>query len=99
VYTGRVVDGRNAVEMGLALQCLPVEDLLDRAMAFAGVLAARAPVSVAFAKDFLQHSPNRTMREALDLEAGAILACMETDDWQEGLRAFAEKRNPDFRGS
>jgi len=98
LYTGRVVEGRAAVEMGLALRSLPAEKLLDAALAFAEELAAKAPVSMAFAKDHLQRSAGRDLATVLRLEAEAILACMETADWHEGLRAFAEKRRPEYRG-
>jgi enoyl-CoA hydratase len=98
VYTGRVVDGREAVALGLALSCHPVDRLLDEANALAARVARQAPLSLAFAKDLLQRSPGLDLGTVLDLEAKAILSCMETDDWKEGLRAFAERRAPEFRG-
>jgi enoyl-CoA hydratase len=98
VYSGRVVDGREAVALGLALRSFPVARLLDEALAFAGTLAEKAPVSMRFAKQRLQQSPALDLETVLRLEAEAILACMETADWHEGVRAFAERRKPAFRG-
>jgi enoyl-CoA hydratase len=98
VYTGKVIDGRTAVEMGLALSCHPVAGLQQEARRLATEIAERAPISIAFAKKYLQLSPTLDFDAALDLEAKAILACMDSDDWHEGLRAFGEKRKPKFDG-
>jgi len=98
IYTGRVLDGRAAVELGLALDCYPSERLLEAARAFALELANKAPLSIALAKKYLQQSPGRDMETVLTAEAKAILDCMGTEDWQEGLRAFREKRAPRFVG-
>ncbi len=99
VYTGRVVDGREAVEIGLALRCLPLERLLDEAKQLARRLAARAPIPMTLAKRYLQRASAAGFESALSLETEAILTCMESADWKEGLRAFAEGREPDFKGS
>ncbi len=98
VYTGRVVDGKTAVEMGLALGCYPIAGLLEEARSLALEIAERAPISIAFAKKHLQSSPGLAIEIALDEEAKAILACMDSEDWHEGLRAFSEKREPRFVG-
>ena len=55
--------------------------------------------SMALAKRHLQTASSGAFDSALDAETEAILTCMETEDWEEGLRAFAEKRDPDFKGS
>jgi enoyl-CoA hydratase len=98
VYTGRIVDGMTAVKLGLALDCYPVGLLLDEAMSLASELAGKAPISIRFAKDYLQRLPGLDIKTALDLETKAILTCMDSEDWQEGLRAFSEKRSPRFLG-
>jgi enoyl-CoA hydratase len=98
IYTGAVLDGPQAVELGLALACCPVERLEDEAQAFARTLAERAPISLAFAKELINRAPQRDLETVLLAETEAILACMQTRDWQEGLDAFAEKRAPKFEG-
>jgi enoyl-CoA hydratase len=98
IYTGRVVDGPAAVKLGLALSCHPVDCLLDESRKLALELAGQAPLSIAYAKFQLQRSPSLAMTEALRLETEAILTCMESEDWREGLRAFGEKRKPRFSG-
>jgi len=98
IYTGRVVDGPAAVRMGLALGSYPLESLHDEAVALATELAAKAPLSLGLAKEHLHRSWGRDLETVLGLEAEAILACMETEDWHEGVKAFAEKRRPKYRG-
>jgi enoyl-CoA hydratase len=98
VYTGKVIDGSMAVELGLALGCYPVAKLQEAAESLALDIADKAPLSIRFAKHLLQHSPHVDIENALELETKAILTCMESEDWQEGLHAFSEKRKPRFVG-
>jgi enoyl-CoA hydratase len=98
IYTGRILDGRAAVEAGLALRCFPVDRLMDETRAFAAQLADKAPFSMKLAKRLLQPEAWLDISVVLEREAEAILACMETEDWHEGILAFNEKRKPRYRG-
>jgi len=98
LLSGRVVNGPDAVAMGLALGSYPLESLQDEARVLATELAGKAPVSLRFAKEHLHRTWERDLETALELETEAILACMETEDWHEGVKAFAEKRRPRYRG-
>jgi enoyl-CoA hydratase len=98
IYTGRIVDGKTALSLGLALKSFPVQNLMNEAMEFADNLAEKAPFSMAMAKKRLQQSSALDLRTVLHLEAEAILACMDTEDWHEGVRAFNEKRKPQYKG-
>ena len=98
VYTGAVLDGRGAAELGLALSSHPLDELMPAARELAGQVAARAPISIEFAKQHMQAASLRDPRTALLAETEAILACMTTEDWQEGVDSFAERRAPVYRG-
>jgi enoyl-CoA hydratase len=98
IYSGKILNGSEAVKMGVALKCFPVESLLEETMRFALNLAEKAPVSMALAKKYLDASPFSDLQTVLDNETEAIISCMETDDWQEGINAFSEKRKPEYRG-
>lgn len=98
IYTGRVLDGRQAAVLGLALRSVPLERLGEESAAFAAALAARAPLSLRLAKRQLQAPGARDLETALAEEAEGILACMETRDWREGVLAFSEDRPPVFQG-
>jgi enoyl-CoA hydratase len=98
VYSGMVIDGKEAVQLGLALRCFPVNELSEKTKAFAEELAVRAPVSMGLAKKRLQQSPALDIETVIHLEAEAILTCMDTEDWHEGIRSFNEKRKPEYKG-
>ena len=98
IYTGRVLTGREAVEYSLADASFPVDELLPRVLEFAELIASSAPVSVSLAKKYLRLSPGMEIKTVLEMEAEAILQCMETEDWKEGIDAFNEKRKPLYRG-
>ncbi len=98
IYTGRVVDGKEAVDLGLALKSPPVERLLPETISFGEALAEKAPVSMALSKALIRQAPYRDLETVLLAESEAILACMNTEDWHEGIRSFSEKRKPEFKG-
>ena len=90
--------GQEAVGMGLATRCVPAGLVLAEAQEIARRLASMAPVSMAHATRLLRESFTADPAEAMAREAEALLECMGTADWIEGIRAFEEKREPRFRG-
>lgn len=98
VYTGRVVNGVQAVAMGLAHSNYPIDVLMDKARDFARELASKAPLSMAHVKRLLHRASSQEIHEVLDAETDAILDCMKTQDWHEGIQAFAEQRPPNYKG-
>jgi enoyl-CoA hydratase len=97
IMTGRRIDGREAAAIGLALKSLSDEAFEAGVEEFAQELARKAPLSMRFAKEHL-NDPGRAMETRLVTELEALRACMVTEDWQEGVNAFAEKRQPNFKG-
>lgn len=98
IYSGKVIDGKTAASMGLALKSFPLENLMNEAKNFAEKLAEKAPVSMQAAKRHLQKTSILDIETVLTLEAEAILSCMDTEDWHEGIRSFNEKRKPVYKG-
>ena len=98
IYTGRVLDAAAAVDLGIALYSRPMAAFMDNVREFAAGIAGKAPIPIRMAKKHLQDSPGLDLETVLQLEADAILACMDTEDWQEGIDAFTQKRNPVYRG-
>lgn len=92
------VMGEEAGRMGLANRVVDPDDVMATAMELAEELARRAPLSVRLAKELLDEAASLPLDEVLRREEEALLACMETADWQEGIDAFAERRPPRFRG-
>ncbi|MBU1171081.1 MAG: enoyl-CoA hydratase/isomerase family protein [Proteobacteria bacterium] len=98
IYTGRVINGVMASSMGLAHSCFPMEVLMDKALTFARELSSKAPLSMAHAKRLLHQSMSLNIIQVLDSETEAILDCMKTEDWHEGVRAFSQQRTPLYKG-
>lgn len=98
IFTGRVVQGWEAVEMGLALESVPAIRLMDDARELAQKMVTKAPVSMTLAKKLLEQAPEKSLARIYDDETEAIVACMKSRDWQEGIDAFREKRAPRFKG-
>ncbi len=98
IYTGKILNGKEAKKLGIAIESKPIEELMDFSIKFAGELSEKAPISMKFAKKYIQKSPLLDIDTVLTLEAEAILACMNTEDWHEGINAFMEKRKPVYKG-
>ena len=99
VLTGDFYDARKALEMGLVLEVVAPEKLLEHAVAKARTIASRAPLAVAQAKRALAEGADADLRVAGELERQAFAACFGTEDAREGMKAFLEKRPARFKGS
>jgi len=98
ILLGRFFSPEEALEWGLANQVEPAKQVLPAARELAAALAKNAPISMRLAKRLLDRAPTMDPDEALRLEAEALLVCGESRDWEEGVAAFAEKREPAYRG-
>jgi enoyl-CoA hydratase len=98
LFLGDRFSGHRAEEWGLVYQSVPERDLESSVQALAGRLADLAPLSVALAKRIIGEARGIGVDEVMRREAKALAACMETSDWAEGVRAFAERRQPRFEG-
>ena len=98
IMLGLMFYGKEAEAIGLANAALPADAVLGAASELAAELSRKAPISMAFAKRLLDRARDVDSETALRLEARALLQCMETRDWREGIDAFNEKRDPNFIG-
>jgi enoyl-CoA hydratase/carnithine racemase len=99
ILTGRIIDAAEAERIGLVERVIPHDRLMDEVMAMAGQIASNPYLSVRHAKALVKHywNANRT-DEGWAKEYAAIQEITRTKDCQEGIRAFLEKRKPDFKG-
>lgn len=96
LLTGRIFRGREAAEWGLALEALPTEEVVPRALALAEEIAVHtAPVSVGVSKRLLWRSAPAA-DEINELERDLHLHLMGTADSREGVQAFMQKRDPQW---
>ena len=100
VYTGRDIDAARAEHIGLVNAVYPDrESLLVGAREWAGQIASNSPLAVQGAKAVLSAEQGRSVTEALDYVALWNTAFLESDDLNEAVAAFMERRPPEFTGS
>lgn len=96
--SARIVHADEAVSIGLCLELVPKDALLPRAMELAEDLVGAAPVAQLFIKQALNRSFELSLEEALSYEGQSQAICHSSEDAQEGIRAFREKRPPEWIG-
>ncbi|MFH8983380.1 enoyl-CoA hydratase/isomerase family protein [Streptomyces varsoviensis] len=99
VMTGRSVRPDEAVRHGLVTEVAEPEALMERALAFAALLATRAPLAVREAKRVIDGGVAQGLDAALTAEQAALGHLFETADGQEGISAFLDKRPARFTGA
>jgi 2-(1,2-epoxy-1,2-dihydrophenyl)acetyl-CoA isomerase len=97
-FTNRVLTAREAVDWGLITQAVPDAELTATVNALARELAQGPTRAFGIAKRLLHQSTWESLETQMELEAQGIAACGHTEDFQAGVRAFAEKKTPTFRG-
>jgi enoyl-CoA hydratase len=100
ILTGRDLDAQAAARIGLVSEVLPDPAALHaRARELAGTIAAHSPLATQGAKHVLTAATRSATRESLDYVALWNSAFLHSDDLEEAVRAFVERRKPRFRGS
>jgi enoyl-CoA hydratase len=97
-YTGNIIGADEAARIGLVNAVTEPGALLATARTLAEKIASRAPLAVAAAKRALREGADLTLGEGLALETELWGGLFATADQKEGMRAFLEKRSPNFQG-
>jgi 2-(1,2-epoxy-1,2-dihydrophenyl)acetyl-CoA isomerase len=92
------IPAERCVELGLANKAVPAEALQSAALEWAQTLAKRAPLSLAATKKAMRFAADNDWAAAYDIEAELQGQLLGSDDNQEGIQAFFEKRAPRFTG-
>jgi 2-(1,2-epoxy-1,2-dihydrophenyl)acetyl-CoA isomerase len=98
LYTGRMVDAQEALRLGLVSEVVPHEELLARVEAFAADIAHGPTVAIETMKRLARESLTADLASHIEREEYLQQAVRRTEDFQEGVRSFLEKREPVFRG-
>lgn len=98
IWTGDFIDAEEAVRIGYASNAVPPEELLPAARELAERIAAGPAVAVQAAKRLVYRGYESTVEQALEDANRAMAIVRATEDAREGPRAFAEKREPQFKG-
>jgi enoyl-CoA hydratase/carnithine racemase len=98
VLTGRRFDAKEAQRMGIVNEVAGKKDWLQRALDVAGRIAQRPPLAARLAKQAVLAAEETGLGAGLEQERRLYELAMASEDRVEGMRAFLEKRDPDFRG-
>ncbi|XP_014235067.1 probable enoyl-CoA hydratase, mitochondrial [Trichogramma pretiosum] len=97
VLTGNQFTAQEAERSGLVSKVVPADQLVQEAVKLAEKIASHSQVSVAMAKDSVNKAYETTLQQGLDYEKRLFWATFATSDQKEGMKAFVEKRPPNFK--
>lgn len=99
ILSGEMIPGDRAGEIGLVDEVVDGEELEERTMELASSIASKSPVALQAAKESIVAARRMPLDEGLKFERAWFGLLFSTDDKEEGVEAFLEKRDPSFTGS
>ena len=99
VLTGDMIDAETACDWGLVAKVVPAPALLQETFELAKTIADRAPVAVRLAKEAVNKSFEMTLKDGMDFERRNFYLTFSSLDQKEGMKAFMEKRSPNYQGN
>jgi enoyl-CoA hydratase len=98
ILTGEPIDAREAHRLGLVSRVVPNELLVEDALALAAQIATKSPLALRMAKEAVNAAYEMSLTDALAHERRLFYLLFASEDQKEGMAAFLEKRDPDFKG-
>ena len=98
ILTGEIIDARTAFAIGLVNHVVPLDQLEAKTLEIANRIAEKGPISVSLAKEAVKIASRSNLDEGLRREVDLFALCFSTEDKDEGVNAFLEKRKPVFKG-
>lgn len=98
IFTGRTVDSQEALEIGLVNKICQPGDLLAECYNMAQMICENGPIAVEQAKKAINRGSETDIETGLVFESEAYQSCITSQDRIEGLKAFGEKRKPEYKG-
>ena len=95
--TGRFMDAEEAERAGLVSRIVPADDLVDEAVKVAAKIAEKSLIAVMAVKESVDRAYETTLSEGVTFERRMFHALFATEDQKEGMQAFVDKRQPQFR--
>lgn len=98
ILTGNPITAREAFARGLVSRIVPSEIYLEEAKRLAHEIASKSPLALSIAKECVLKAGESTLREGIEFERHNFYLMMSSEDKQEGMKAFLEKRKPSYTG-
>ena len=98
ILTGKPITAQEAYRVGLVNRVVPTESLMDEAKKIANEIASKPPISIRAAKEAILKAQDTALEVGLDFERKSFYMLFATEDGKEGMKAFLEKRKPNFKG-
>src|SRR2546423_5657566 len=98
ILTGAIIDAQEAFRLGLANQVVPADQLATKTMEVANRIAEKSPIALRLAKEAVKLASRSNLDEGLRREVDLFALCFSSEDKDEGVTAFLEKRKADFKG-
>jgi enoyl-CoA hydratase len=98
ILTGDMIDAQTAFQIGLVNLVVPAADLEAKTMEIANRIAEKSPIALRMAKEAVKAASRSNLDEGLRREIDLFALCFSSEDKNEGVRAFIEKRKPEFKG-
>ncbi|MHB1126645.1 MAG: enoyl-CoA hydratase/isomerase family protein [Bacillota bacterium] len=98
LWTGRMIDAWEAEKIGLVNRVVPVDQLKEATMELAGKIARGPSIAIRMIKRAVYQGLTSDLRTSLDMISSHMAIVLESEDHQEGVRSFVEKRPPQFKG-
>lgn len=98
ILTGRLLGAEDAFRSGLVMKVVPVECYFEEAKALAREIASKPPLAVRMAKEAILKSFDATLDAGMEFERKNFYMLFASGDQKEGMKAFVEKRKPEWRG-
>ncbi len=98
ILTGDIIDAQAALTLGLVNMVVPAADLEARTMEMANRIAEKSPIALRIAKEAVRIASRSNLDEGLRREVDLFALCFSSEDKDEGVKAFLEKRKPAFKG-
>ncbi len=98
ILTGDIIDAQTAFTLGLVNLVVPATDLEAKTMEIARRISEKSPIALRMAKEGVKTAARSNLDEGLRREVDLFALCFSSEDKDEGVRAFLEKRKPEFKG-
>jgi len=98
ILTGEIINADTALAIGLVNHVVPADQLETKTMEIANRMAEKSPIALRLAKESVKVASRSNLDEGLRREVDLFALCFSSEDKNEGVRAFLEKRKPEFKG-